>query len=42
MPYGNEKEWPLIMAKAGHEGCGIYRVATLEELIDYSDEANKT
>jgi len=35
VPYGNEKECALIMAKPGHEGCGVYPVALLEEVIDF-------
>ena len=35
VPYGNEKNTPLILAKRGHEGCGIYPVATLEETVSY-------
>jgi magnesium chelatase family protein len=35
VPYGNEKECALILAKPGHEGCRIYPVATLEEVIEY-------
>jgi magnesium chelatase family protein len=35
VPAGNEKECALILAKPGHENCGIYPVGTLEELIDY-------
>lgn len=35
VPAGNEKEVALILAKPGHEGCGVFPVATLEEVIDY-------
>ena len=35
VPMGNEKECALIMAKPGHEGCGVFPVATLEEVIDF-------
>ena len=35
VPCGNEKECALILAKHGHEGCGIYPVATLDEIISY-------
>lgn len=35
VPYGNEKECALILAKPGHEGCGIYPVATLEEVVAF-------
>jgi len=41
VPYGNEKECALILAKPGHEGCSIYPVATLEELIDYFNGKGK-
>jgi len=35
VPAGNEKECALILAKPGHEGCGVYPVAMLEEVIDF-------
>src|SRR5690606_800574 len=35
VPLGNEKECALIMAKPGHEGCGVFPIATLEEVIDF-------
>ncbi|MEW4528270.1 YifB family Mg chelatase-like AAA ATPase [Maioricimonas sp. JC845] len=35
VPYGNEKECALILAKPGHEGCGVFPVATLEEVIKF-------
>ena len=35
VPAGNEKECALILAKPGHEGCGIFPVSTLEEVIEY-------
>lgn len=35
VPAGNEKECALILAKAGHEGCGVFPVSTLEEVIDF-------
>ena len=35
VPAGNEKECALILAKPGHEGCRIFPVATLEEVIEY-------
>jgi magnesium chelatase family protein len=35
VPYGNEKECALILAKKGHEGCRIFPVATLDEVINY-------
>jgi magnesium chelatase family protein len=33
VPAGNEKECALIMAKPGHDGCGVFAVSTLEEVI---------
>jgi magnesium chelatase family protein len=35
VPKGNEKECALILAKAGHEGCGVYPAATLEEVLEF-------
>lgn len=35
VPYGNEKECCLILAKPGHEGCGVMAVSTLDEAIDF-------
>jgi len=35
VPYGNERECALILAKSGYEGCGIFPVASLEEVIKY-------
>ncbi len=35
VPAGNEKECALILAKPGHEGCGVYPAATLEEVLDF-------
>ncbi len=35
VPTGNEKECALILAKPGHEGCGVFPVSTLEEVIDF-------
>ena len=35
VPAGNEKECALILAKAGHEHCGIYPVSLLEEVVDF-------
>lgn len=35
IPRGNEKECALILAKPGHEGCKIYPVSNLKEVIDY-------
>lgn len=35
VPAGNEKECALILAKPGHEGCGVYPVSTLDEVIEF-------
>jgi len=35
VPKGNEKECALILAKPGHEGCGVYPAATLEEVLEF-------
>lgn len=35
VPAGNEKEASLILAKPGHEGCGVYPVAQLSDVIDF-------
>jgi magnesium chelatase family protein len=35
VPSGNEKECALILAKPGHEGCGVYPVGMLEEVINF-------
>ena len=35
IPAGNEKEAALILAKPGHEGCGIFPVSSLEDVIDF-------
>ncbi|MFZ9823345.1 MAG: YifB family Mg chelatase-like AAA ATPase [Gemmataceae bacterium] len=35
VPSGNEKECALILAKPGHEGCKIFPIKTLEEVILY-------
>lgn len=35
VPTGNEKECALILAKPGHEGCGVYAVSTLDEVLDF-------
>jgi magnesium chelatase family protein len=41
VPKGNEKECALILAKPGHEGCGVYPVETLEEVLNYFRGAGK-
>jgi magnesium chelatase family protein len=35
IPAGNEKEAALILAKPGHEGCGIFPVSSLEEVAEF-------
>jgi magnesium chelatase family protein len=35
VPAGNEKECALILAKPGHEGCGVYPVSLLEDVIEF-------
>jgi magnesium chelatase family protein len=35
VPSGNEKECALILAKPGHEGCGVFPVSKLHEVISY-------
>jgi magnesium chelatase family protein len=35
VPAGNEKECALILAKPGHEGCNVYPVSTLEEVLQF-------
>lgn len=35
VPAGNEKECALILAKPGHEKCGVYAVSLLEEVIEF-------
>lgn len=35
VPSGNEKEAALILAKPGHEGCGVYPVSQLSEVVEF-------
>jgi magnesium chelatase family protein len=35
VPTGNEKEAALIMAKPGHDGCGVYPASLLSEVVDF-------
>jgi magnesium chelatase family protein len=35
VPAGNEKECALILAKPGHEHCGIYPVSLLSEVVEF-------
>jgi magnesium chelatase family protein len=41
VPSGNEKEAALILAKPGHEGCGVYPVTHLSEVIEFFRAAKK-
>lgn len=41
VPSGNEKEAALILAKPGHEGCGVYPVAELADVIEFFRGAKK-
>jgi magnesium chelatase family protein len=35
VPAGNEKECALILAKPGHEGCGVFPVSLFEEVFEF-------
>ena len=35
VPSGNERECALILAKPGHEGCQVFPVALLEDVIEF-------
>ncbi len=35
VPTGNEKECALILAKSGYEGCRVYPVSTLDEVVEF-------
>jgi len=35
VPSGNEKECALILAKPGHEGCRVFPVSTLDQVVAY-------
>jgi len=35
VPSGNEKECALILAKPGHEGCRVYPVSSLDEVVQF-------
>jgi magnesium chelatase family protein len=35
VPSGNEKECALILAKPGHEGCNVFPVSTLDEVVEF-------
>ena len=38
VPSGNEKECALILAKPGHEGCRVFPVSTVGEVIEFFDK----
>jgi magnesium chelatase family protein len=35
VPTGNEKECALILAKPGHEGCGVYPAKQLDDVLNF-------
>lgn len=35
VPAGNEKECALILAKPGHDGCGVFPVSGLEDVMQF-------
>jgi magnesium chelatase family protein len=35
VPAGNEKVCALILAKRGHEGCRVFAVSTLDEVVEF-------
>ncbi len=35
VPTGNEKECALILAKPGYDGCSVYPVSTLDEVVEF-------
>jgi magnesium chelatase family protein len=35
VPSGNEKECALILAKPGHDGCRVFPVSKLDEVVEY-------
>jgi len=35
VPSGNEKECALILAKPGHDGCGVFPVGLLQDVIEF-------
>jgi magnesium chelatase family protein len=35
VPAGNEKECALILAKPGHENCGVFPATTLDEVLEF-------
>jgi magnesium chelatase family protein len=41
VPAGNEKECALILARPGHDGCGVYPVGLLSEVIDFFNQKGK-
>ncbi|MCA9214319.1 MAG: YifB family Mg chelatase-like AAA ATPase, partial [Planctomycetales bacterium] len=41
VPEGNEKECALILAKPGHEGCAVFPVKTLQDVVAYFQGSSK-
>jgi magnesium chelatase family protein len=41
VPTGNEKETALVLAKPGHEDCGVYPISSFDELIDFFNKRKK-
>ena len=41
VPAGNEKECALILARPGHDGCGVYPVNFLSDVIDFFNGKRK-
>lgn len=41
VPSGNEKECVLILAKPGHDGCGVFPVKKLEDVIGFFQGVTK-
>lgn len=41
VPAGNEKECALILARPGHDACGVYPVGLLSEVIDFFNGKKK-
>lgn len=41
VPAGNEKECALILARPGHDGCGVYPVGLLSDVIDFFNGKSK-
>lgn len=41
VPSGNEKECALILARPGHEGCGVFPVGLLSQVIEFFNGERK-